>query len=93
MTITLFVVVFLGGCSSRIVYDQPEVYSNESALNINIASADELEKLPHIGRKTAEAIVAFREENGPFRRVEHIMQIRGISEKRFIGLRQFLKAE
>ncbi|MEO6655842.1 MAG: helix-hairpin-helix domain-containing protein [Pyrinomonadaceae bacterium] len=93
LTIILFICVFWGGCSSRIVYEQPEVHSNESALNINTATATDLEKLPYIGRKTAEAIVEFRQANGPFRRVEHIMQIRGISEKRFIELRPFLITE
>jgi competence protein ComEA len=63
------------------------------AININTATADEFEKLPHIGRKTAETIVEFREQNGPFRRPESLMQIRGISEKRFLELREFLKTE
>jgi competence ComEA-like helix-hairpin-helix protein len=93
LTIILFVSVFLGGCSSRIVYEQPKVRSTERALNINIASAGELEKLPHIGHKTAETIVAFREENGPFRRVEHLMLIKGVSEKRFAELRPYLRTE
>ena len=46
-----------------------------------------------IGRKTAESIVEFREANGPFRRVEHLMQIRGISEERFLELRPFIKTK
>lgn len=60
---------------------------------MNTASVDELEKLPYIGRKTAEAIVQFRTENGPFRRPEHLMQVRGISETRFIELRPILRTE
>lgn len=63
------------------------------AININTATADELERLPHIGRKTAEAIVEFRTVNGPFRRPEHLMQIRGVSETRFAELRPYIKTE
>lgn len=64
-----------------------------AAVNINSASLEELEKLPHIGRKTAEAIVEFRTRNGPFRRVEHLMQIRGVSEERFLEIRHLLRTE
>ena len=81
-------------CTSRVVYEQQTAAAaTQNAININTASADELEKLPNTGRKTAEAIVRFREENGPFRRVEHLLQIRGVSEKRFVEIRQFLKTE
>ena len=81
-------------CTSRLVYEQQTAAApTQNAININTATADELEKLPHIGRKTAETIVRFREENGPFRRTEHVMQIRGISEKRFLEMRQYLRSE
>ena len=84
----------LGSCSSRIVYETaPQYAPAQNAVNINTATADEIEKLPHIGRKTAEAIVAFRTENGLFRRPENLLLIRGISEKRFTEIRQFLRTE
>lgn len=76
------------------MYDSPREYAiAPNAININTASTGELEKLPHIGRKTAEAIVRFRTENGPFRRPEHLLLIRGVSEKRFLEIRQFLRTE
>ena len=94
--IILILILFswMTGCSSRVVYEEQSLFApTTSALNINTATAKELESLPHIGRKTAQKIIQFREDNGPFRRVEHLMQIRGISEKRFLELQQFLKAE
>ena len=83
------------GCSARRVYQTSAntVAIAPEAVNINTASAEELERLPEIGRKTAEAIVRFRTENGPFRRAEHLMQIRGISERRFLEIRQFVRTE
>lgn len=63
------------------------------AVNINTATAERLERLPHVGRKTAEAIIAFRIENGPFRRPENLLLIRGISENRFADIRQFIRTE
>ncbi|CAN5484422.1 hypothetical protein BH10ACI2_BH10ACI2_11510 [soil metagenome] len=85
----------LVGCTSRQVYtpaerdQQPQIAS----ININVATVEELEKLPHVGRKTAEAIIQFRSENGPFRKPEHLMQIRGISESRFAEISPFIRTE
>jgi competence protein ComEA len=88
-------VCLLTCCTSRVVYDASAAHALPSvnSVNINTASIAELEKLPYIGRRTAEKIIQFREENGPFHRVEHIMQIRGLSERRFAELRPFLKTE
>lgn len=52
-------------------------------LNINTASASELEKLPGVGKVLAERIVTYRAEYGPFRRPEHLMMVRGISDRKF----------
>jgi competence ComEA-like helix-hairpin-helix protein len=65
----------------------------ESAININTASAEELEKLPHIGAKTAREIVEYRLEFGKFRKPEHLMLVRGISDTRFREIRNLIKTE
>ena len=49
-------------------------------ININTASASELETLDGIGPVLAERIVAYREEHGPFAAVEDLMQVKGIGE-------------
>ena len=59
-------------------------------ININSASADELEALPGVGRAIAERIVTHRSQNGPFRRVEHVMLVRGISERKFLDIQPLL---
>ena len=83
----------LAGCSTRVVYEAPAVEPGSGAVNINLASVDELERLPHVGRKTAEAIVEFREKNGPFRRPEQLMLLRGMSETRFLEMRSLIRTE
>lgn len=51
----------------------------DDKININTASADALaEILTGIGPKKAEAIVAYREENGPFKSVDDLLQVKGI---------------
>jgi competence protein ComEA len=62
-------------------------------ININTASESELASLPFIGPQLASDIVEFRTQHGPFRRVEHLMLIQGISEKRFRTIKHLIKAE
>ena len=81
-------------CSTRVEYKAASnIPDDPAAVDINTASAAELEALPHVGRKTAEAIIAFRAENGSFRRAEEIMLIRGMSERRFVEMRPFITAK
>jgi competence ComEA-like helix-hairpin-helix protein len=51
-------------------------------VDINHASVEEIATLPGIGKVIARRIIEFREKNGPFRRPEELLIIRGISEKR-----------
>ncbi len=62
-------------------------------ININTASAAELEKLPNIGAKTAQEIIEHREKFGRFRRSENLLLIRGISDKSFREIKNLIKAE
>ncbi|MBA3450361.1 MAG: ComEA family DNA-binding protein, partial [Chloroflexia bacterium] len=50
-------------------------------INLNTATVAELDILPGIGVVTAERIVQFREENGPFRSVDELIQVQGISDR------------
>jgi competence protein ComEA len=62
-------------------------------LNINVATANELEKLPGIGKVIAERIITHRAKYGPFRRAEHLMMVPGISERKFREVRSMIAAE
>ncbi len=56
-------------------------------LNLNAASADDLATLPGIGPSYAKRIVEYREKNGPFKRVEDLLNVQGIGEKTLDRLR------
>lgn len=59
-------------------------------LNLNEASIDDLIALPGIGAKTAQAIVKFREEKGPFKIKSELMNVRGIGRKKFKNIKEKL---
>lgn len=58
-----------------------------SIVNINTADEAELQTIPGVGPKTAAAIFAYRQEHGPFQRIEDLMEIRGIGEKKLARMR------
>ena len=58
-------------------------------LDLNTATLEELQQLPGIGPTRAKAIVHFREKSGPFRRVEDLLVIRGITRARLEKLRPY----
>jgi competence protein ComEA len=64
--------------------------SSTQKVNINTATASELESLPGIGKVTAQRIIAFREANGPFHAVDDLVQIQGISTRTVESLRDLI---
>lgn len=59
-------------------------------VNINLATATELQRLPHVGPVLAGRIVAYREQHGPFKRVEDLRKVKGIGEKTLARIRPYL---
>jgi competence protein ComEA len=59
-------------------------------IDLNSATMKQLEELPGIGPVTAKAIVDFRAKSGPFRRVEDLLAVHGISQTKFRKLRPYV---
>lgn len=75
--------------TSAPIFNRKAESESGNLVNLNTADTTELRKLPGVGEKTALKIIDFRERHGPFSRVEHLILIDGISEKKFSEIAPF----
>ncbi|RLA94334.1 MAG: hypothetical protein DRG25_02750 [Deltaproteobacteria bacterium] len=81
---------------SGIVWAEEEVKAQAEVgkkVNINTASAEELATLKGVGEKIAQAIIEYREANGPFKSIEDIKNVKGIGEKKFEEIKDSITVE
>ncbi len=77
--------------SSTVYLTNEEYVPDEEKVNINTASAEELQKLDGIGEKLSEKIIAYREEKGKFTSVYELSEVSGISEDKAEKLAPYVK--
>jgi competence protein ComEA len=61
--------------------------SRGAVVNLNTATAAQLESLPGVGAKTAQRILEYRQKSGGFKKIEELMNVKGIGEKSFLKLK------
>jgi len=87
--VALFVLLGAASPNADQTPSQPPQAAQPAAalLNLNTATQAELEKLPGIGPAMAKTILEYRQKNGGFKKVEELMNVKGIGEKSFLKLK------
>ena len=94
LTLALLVSPF-GGLRGSLGTPLPAQAAQESrssaSVNLNQAGVEELTQLKGIGPKTAQKIVDYRKEHGPFKSVDDLVNVKGIGGKKLEGIRDQVK--
>jgi competence ComEA-like helix-hairpin-helix protein len=96
LVLVIFAFLFVS-CNTKVTKQSLTVETKEiiaeNAININTATAEELERLPNISAKLARRIIEYREKYGKFRKPEHLILVQGISDRRFRQMQDLIKTE
>lgn len=100
LSLVVALVLVLAGCFSAMPDQAAATTQKETAASeqvsakVNINTADEaiLSTLPGIGEKTAAAIISYRNENGNFKSIDDLEQVKGIGSKKLEKIRPMLEA-
>ena len=87
--VALTAVMFAGSMASA-QQAEKSAAGTAATINLNSATVEQLEALPGIGPKTAQLIVEYRQKSGGFKKVEELMNVKGIGEKSFLKLKPML---
>ena len=89
----------VAGClcaASTVASAQSKAASGKAAaapaaiVNLNTATVTQLATLPGIGETAARRIIEYRDKNGGFKKVEELMNVKGIGEKSFLKLKPLI---
>jgi competence protein ComEA len=84
LTIALAFTFLIGSVAPVLGVEQTEM------ININTAGVKEIMKLPSIGKKKADAIIAFRQDNSGFEDINDLKKIEGIGKKTFEKIKEHI---
>ncbi len=80
LALLLFLSLAIGPVSAAAQKAAP---ATAEKINLNSATAEQLQSLPGIGPATAKSIIEYRTKVGKFNRIEEIINVRGVGEKKF----------
>ena len=96
MALGAFVITGVVVSTPVMAQDKPAAKPEKAAaapaapVNLNTATQAQLETLPGIGPASAKRIIEYRDKNGKFKKVEELMNVKGIGEKSFLKLKPMI---
>ena len=77
-----------GSTPARAITPAPP--SSHARINLNTATVEQLDALPRIGPVLAQRIVDYRNQNGPFAKIEDVKKVKGIGDALFDGIKDLI---
>lgn len=94
IVVGVLLVVLVGALPSQAASQNKDRQANKvtasAPVNLNTATAVQLESLPGIGPRTAERILEYREKSGGFKKIEELMNVQGVGEKNFLKIKDLI---
>lgn len=79
--------VMVGATAGPVGAGSSSAGSTDGLVNLNTASADDLDSIPGVGPVTAESIVAWRQHNGSFHTIDELLEVDGIGPGKFAKIK------
>lgn len=73
--------------------DEEDTAAGGEKINLNTATAEQLQKLDGIGETKSKAIIDYREKHGGFKRIEDVLAVKGIGDKTYAGFKDKITVE
>jgi competence protein ComEA len=96
MALGTFVIMGIVAAAPVTAQDKPAPKATKATaapvgpVNVNTATQTQLESLPGIGAASAKRIIEYRDKNGKFKKIEELMNVKGIGEKSFLKLKPMI---
>lgn len=93
LCVSVYIGVYIGRTGSQNITHIADVTPKSTSIekiDLNKANVQELTEIPGVDRSIAKAIIAYRDENGPYYKVKELMDVKGVTEELYEILKRYV---